>query len=79
MTSTLPPLVQAISGSLGSAAANSLVYPLDLVTTRLQTSRSKHTGLSKAVDILVEIVGRHGFGALYDGVDTDTAATLLSK
>ena len=31
MTSTLPPVVQAISGSIGSATANSLTYPLDLV------------------------------------------------
>ncbi|KAE9404742.1 mitochondrial carrier [Gymnopus androsaceus JB14] len=36
MTSTLPPLVQAISGAIGSASANTLTYPLDLVTTRVQ-------------------------------------------
>jgi hypothetical protein len=79
MTSTLPPLVQAFSGAIGSAAANSLVYPLDLVTTRLQTSRSKHTGLSRALHILRSIINKHGLFALYDGLDTDTAATLLSK
>lgn len=41
MTSTLPPLVQAVSGAVGSAAANAIVYPLDLVSTRLQTTSSK--------------------------------------
>lgn len=41
MASTLPPLVQAVSGAIGSASANALVYPLDLVTTRLQLTRSK--------------------------------------
>lgn len=41
MTSTLPPLVQAFSGALGSAASNASAYPLDLVCTRLQTSNSR--------------------------------------
>lgn len=41
MTSTLPPLVQAFSGAVGSATANAVSYPLDLVTTRLQTTKSK--------------------------------------
>ena len=41
MTSTLPPLVQAFSGAVGSASANAIVYPLDLVATRLQTTSSK--------------------------------------
>lgn len=79
MTSTLPPLIQAFSGAIGSASANSLVYPLDLVTTRLQTSRSKYSGLSRAIYILHSIIDKHGWLALYDGLDTDTAATLLSK
>ena len=41
MTSTLPPLVQAVSGSVGSAIANAVSYPLDLVCTRLQISEKK--------------------------------------
>lgn len=41
MTSTLPPLIQAFSGAVGSAAANTLSYPLDLVSTRLQTTSSR--------------------------------------
>lgn len=41
MTSTLPPLVQAFSGAMGSATANAVSYPLDVVTTRLQTTKSK--------------------------------------
>lgn len=41
MTSNLPPLVQAVSGAVGSAAANAIVYPLDLVSTRLQTTSSR--------------------------------------
>ena len=38
MTSALPPLVQACSGALGSATANAVSYPLDLVATKLQIS-----------------------------------------
>jgi solute carrier family 25 (peroxisomal adenine nucleotide transporter), member 17 len=41
MTSTLPPLIQAFSGSIGSATANAIIYPLDLVATRLQTTSSR--------------------------------------
>jgi len=41
MSSTLPPLVQACSGALASATANTVSYPFDLVATKVQTSRSK--------------------------------------
>lgn len=41
MTSTLPPLVQAFSGGIGSASANAISYPLDLIATRLRTTNSK--------------------------------------
>ncbi|KAJ3806885.1 mitochondrial carrier domain-containing protein [Lentinula aff. lateritia] len=43
MTSTLPPLVQAVAGAIGSASANTLTYPLDLVTTRVQLSSPADT------------------------------------
>jgi hypothetical protein len=39
VTSTLPPYIQAASGSLGAALANGITYPLDLVVTRLQLTR----------------------------------------
>jgi solute carrier family 25 (peroxisomal adenine nucleotide transporter), member 17 len=84
MTSSLPPLTQALTGALGSAAANSIVYPLDLACARLQTlspkDRHRHgTGLNGALAILRERARAHGFGALYDGLESDTAATVLSK
>lgn len=41
MTSTLPPLIQAFSGAIGSASAGAIAYPLDLVATRIQTTSSK--------------------------------------
>ncbi|KAK0226469.1 mitochondrial carrier domain-containing protein, partial [Armillaria fumosa] len=48
MTSTLPPIVQAVSGAVGSAFAN---------------------GLTR----------RYGLTALYDGIMTDTGASLVSN
>ncbi|KAJ4487053.1 mitochondrial carrier domain-containing protein [Lentinula edodes] len=117
MTSTLPPLVQAVAGAIGSASANTLTYPLDLVTTRVQLSSPADTGLNanvqrsgkgkqkereqedalgsnsphaftkplenstrfKAVRILRSIIESDGVGALYDGLLTDTASTLISN
>jgi len=38
MTSTFPPLAQAVAGSLGAAISNVGVYPFDLVTTRIQAA-----------------------------------------
>ncbi|KAI0087111.1 mitochondrial carrier domain-containing protein [Irpex rosettiformis] len=80
MTSTLPPLIQAFSGSIGSAAANTIVYPLDLVTTRLQTTSSrKLRGLRGILLTLRHIIYVEGWSGLYDGLNADTAATLLSN
>ncbi|GLB37830.1 putative mitochondrial carrier [Lyophyllum shimeji] len=83
MTSTLPPLVQAFSGAIGSASANLLTYPLDLVTTRVQLDPpqnvTKQRGIPRALEILQQIIRRHGISALYRGLWTDTGATFLSN
>ena len=83
MTSTLPPLVQAFSGAIGSATANALTYPLDLLTTRLQLeppeSRKPRGGLYGASMIFRHIADKYGWHAFYDGLTADTYATLLSK
>ncbi|KAF7362406.1 hypothetical protein MVEN_00587800 [Mycena venus] len=83
MTSTLPPLVQAFSGAIGSASANALTYPLDLVTTRLQLDSpekaKKSGGVHGAIRILRRIIKNHGLQDLYTGLGTDTGATLLSN
>ncbi|PPQ70607.1 hypothetical protein CVT26_013206 [Gymnopilus dilepis] len=83
MTSTLPPLVQAFSGAIGSATANALTYPLDLLTTRLQLeppeSRKPRGGLYGASMIFRHIADKYGWHAFYDGLTADTYATLLSN
>ncbi|EIW79732.1 mitochondrial carrier [Coniophora puteana RWD-64-598 SS2] len=70
MTSTLPPFVQASSGALGAASANTLSYPLDVITTRVQTGQYKS---------LQQVLAKHGFASLYDGIGSDSWATLLSS
>ncbi|KAK7036495.1 hypothetical protein VNI00_011692 [Paramarasmius palmivorus] len=86
MTSTLPPLVQALSGAIGSASANTLTYPVDLATARLQLSPRKlsrqgvsKNGLLEGWKILRRVIRRYGVGALYDGMGTDTGATVISN
>ncbi|KAJ3510882.1 hypothetical protein NLJ89_g4417 [Agrocybe chaxingu] len=83
MTSTLPPLVQAFSGAIGSAAANTLTYPLDLAITRLQLDSPRRSrergGIKGARKILRHVLKKHGWEALYDGIVADTGATLLSN
>ncbi|KAK0459212.1 mitochondrial carrier domain-containing protein [Desarmillaria tabescens] len=81
MTSTLPPIVQAVSGAVGSAFANALTYPLDLATTRQQLHRKRKgtSGLYDGIRILVHIIRRYGLTALYDGIMTDTSASLVSN
>ncbi|GBE84129.1 mitochondrial carrier [Sparassis crispa] len=79
MASSLPPLLQACSGSLASASANVISYPLDLIATKLQISESPHLrGLKGARRILRHIVGTEGFAGFYSGLPTDTASTLVS-
>lgn len=87
MTSNLPPLAQAFSGALGSAVANAISYPLDLVGARLQTERrQKRTDANTntnapaaAMREIRRIVRSRGLEGLYSGLQTDTGATLLSK
>ncbi|GJE94650.1 mitochondrial carrier [Phanerochaete sordida] len=80
MTSTLPPLVQAFSGAIGSATANAIVYPLDLVATRLQTSSSKRLrGYIGVLRALRHVLKTEGWRGMYDGLTTDTAATIVSN
>ncbi|OJT01630.1 Peroxisomal nicotinamide adenine dinucleotide carrier [Trametes pubescens] len=80
MTSSLPPLAQAWSGALGSATANSISYPLDLVATKLQTARSrKLQGLPGVLRLLKHVLRTEGFTGLYDGLSADTASTLVSN
>lgn len=83
MTSTLPPIVQAFSGAIGSAAAGALTYPLELVTTRVQlqdpNKKGKQGGLRDLERTLRHIIRKYGVTGLYDGLSVDTVAKVLSR
>ena len=73
----VPPWGLAIAGSTGAVLANALVYPLDIVKTRLQVQVKKHpedldsthdrhyTGTMHAILSIIEDEGIHG---LYSGL-----------
>ncbi|WVQ99535.1 hypothetical protein IAU59_006671 [Kwoniella sp. CBS 9459] len=80
MESTLPPLLQATSGALGSAVGNAIVYPLDLATTRMQNNaRRPHYQRLNLRDTLSHLLVRKSPSELYSGIEADTLSTLLSN
>ncbi|KAF2000369.1 mitochondrial carrier [Amniculicola lignicola CBS 123094] len=75
----LPPWGNAIAGSAGAVLANALVYPLDIVKTRLQVQmkRSSSDGAANpadgehynsTMDAISKIVKADGFSGLYAGM-----------
>ena len=78
-------LGHALSGSLGSAASNAALYPIDLIITRLQIqrqlrqdqskpSKEEYTGL---VDGLQKVYKKEGgISGLYTGLLQDTGKTV---
>ncbi|GAA5994927.1 uncharacterized protein JCM10292_004435 [Rhodotorula paludigena] len=91
MTSNLPPLVQAGSGSVGAVLSNALVFPLDTLTTRLQASNrsarrrpprgsaSPSGGYNSLLSALRTIYRTEGLAAFYSGLGPDSLSTLLSQ
>ncbi|EPQ26759.1 uncharacterized protein PFL1_05738 [Pseudozyma flocculosa PF-1] len=80
--SELPPFAQATAGALGSIASNTLVYPLDLLSTRRQTQSRAREGKSLKFSVLAslrEIVDKNGIAGLYQGLGSDTLSSTLSN
>lgn len=73
----VPPWGLALAGTTGAVAANALVYPLDMIKTRLQTQvkqqpgQESHEGGAKQYDgtlhAIKAIVEDEGIGGLYSG------------
>ncbi|KAF2129910.1 peroxisomal membrane protein-like protein Pmp47 [Dothidotthia symphoricarpi CBS 119687] len=75
----LPPWGNAVAGAAGAVIANTLVYPLDLIKTRLQV-QIKRTQTSNdanpadgehydgALDALQKVVANEGIAGLYTGM-----------
>ncbi|CAI6338441.1 unnamed protein product [Periconia digitata] len=75
----LPPWGSAIAGSAGAVLANALVYPLDIVKTRLQVQDKRSASspdknpaddqhYTSAVDAISKIVKADGVSGLYAGL-----------
>lgn len=77
-----PPFAQATAGALGSITSNTLVYPLDLLSTRCQTQsrgRDGKGGYKSISAALKEIVDQNGIKGLYQGLGSDTLSNTLSN
>ncbi|KAK4057570.1 hypothetical protein OIO90_001215 [Microbotryomycetes sp. JL221] len=91
MSSTLPPLVQATAGGFASTMSNALVYPLDTVTTRMQTAtRSKINkstgkrgpathGYDTVLKAIRTILRTEGWQSFYLGLGSDSLSTAISN
>lgn len=75
--SDIPPILQATAGATGSIVSNTIVYPLDLVSTRVQTSRSKAAAVS-SLKALNDIFQQKGVKGLYQGLGTDNLSSAVS-
>lgn len=77
--SKVPALVHALSGAIGGTVANITVFPLDLITTRLQVQNKIKTDkhYASVYDAFVKIYQEGGMGEFYEGVVGDSAATML--
>ena len=76
--SDIPPLANAFSGAIGGAVANLSVFPLDLITTRLQIQTKVKTEetYDGVWDAVMKIYKSGGILTFYDGAASDTAATM---
>ena len=67
--------MQASTGAVASVISNLLVYPLDTVTTRMQTSKGNVTLLAS----LKRMVNEGGIGSFYRGLGSDSLSTGISQ
>ncbi|KHJ30948.1 putative peroxisomal carrier protein [Erysiphe necator] len=76
---SIPPWVLAVSGATGAVIANTIVYPLDIVKTRLQVQvKQKPSGTchndnqiyyKSTWDAILKIIDRNGVCGLYAGIN----------
>lgn len=72
----LPPWGIAVAGSTGAVLANAIVYPLDMIKTRLQVQVKRRPGAAatsdehytSTLDAIRKIVADEGIGGLYSGI-----------
>ncbi|KAJ3036351.1 ADP/ATP carrier protein [Rhizophlyctis rosea] len=83
--SKLPPLADATSGVLGAVVANTIVFPLDVIKTRLQvqskTLQSLHPSQSytSTLDAFFKILKQEGVAGLYSGLGAGLFGTVVNS
>lgn len=78
----LDPLGKAVAGAVAAVIANTLVYPIDLAKTRLQTQPEEienHKKLKSTSDVLRKVYAKGGFFALYNGLLGSLAGTVSTN
>ncbi|ODV97609.1 hypothetical protein PACTADRAFT_52469, partial [Pachysolen tannophilus NRRL Y-2460] len=87
---SLTPAEKAISGALSSVIANTVVYPLDLVKTIIQT-QEKHKSkegndsaatkeeYDNALDCLIKLYKKKGITGLYSGIEASLMGTAFQN
>lgn len=78
--SDIPAVASAFSGALGGAFATLLVYPVDLVTTRMQIQGKVQGGkkYKHVFDAFKQIYEEEGLGAFYNGATQSVLSVMIS-
>lgn len=81
----LTPFGNAIAGAAGAVFANTLVFPLDVIKTRLQVQNkvlnkaiNPSQQYSSAVDAFLKILKSEGITGLYAGIASGLSGTVMS-
>lgn len=79
----IPPFAQAAAGAAASTLSNTIVYPLDLISTRVQTSRTARSSSGSQrkttpLSAISDIVKTKGVQGLYQGLGTDNLSNTVS-
>ncbi|KAJ3030570.1 UNVERIFIED_CONTAM: ADP/ATP carrier protein [Siphonaria sp. JEL0065] len=78
---TKSPLADATAGAAGAVFANSLVFPLDVIKTRLQTQNKLVKGsevYKNSLDAFIRIFQKEGLAGLYSGLGGGLFGTVAS-
>jgi hypothetical protein len=71
-------LVEATTGATSAVIANAFVYPLDILTSRVQVT-SKNQKIKSKKEIIVALLKKKGFFGLYTGMNISLVQTFLSS
>ena len=78
------PIMDATAGALAAALANSLVFPLDVIKTRIQVQTSvisntdENQQYQSTKDAFIKILKKDGVKGLYAGLGPGLAGTVVS-